>query len=365
MCSLSGKARPLKVRDLGDRALWRTHAEPRGDYCAVKSEFMPVAAKLTHGQREQLVLTDLSASFPDFTGIPLSWTKVSDGRDPPDFLSVGQNGSIGLELIEWLDGGQMGPAKTRETKRKEALRILRTNWKAEYAPQNFRGAFIQAGEKKIAAADEAGLRKEFFDCAAAVDRTWLTNPERSGIALELNDFSGYPLMQTYFAGIRYIGGDPHGFCWIDVEGDGRAYDPGVTVETLKQALERKLSDYATPEKQAHLRAHALSDLYLLVHGGFNAFAYNSPSGPMSLENIAQRGAAFYAAHPQRQIFSRVWFFDSLDSADDLNQLIGYPPGYGRVRWLAQLWPSFSVYPGSDMDTKRETYATLTKVCGIK
>jgi hypothetical protein len=310
-------------------------------------DFVSVAAKLTHDQREQLVLTDLNASFPAFTGLPLSWTKIPDGHDPPDFLSVGPTGRIGLELIEWLDGGQMGPAKTREARRTEVLRVLRTNWKAEYHPQRFCGAFIQVGATRIAAADEAGLRREFFDCVAEVDRTWLTNPERRGIAFWLNDFGGYPLMQVYFACIRFIGGDPHGFCWIEVDGDGGAYDPGVAVETLKQALDKKLSDYSTPEKLAHLRAHALCELCLLVHGGFNAFAYNAPSGPMSLEIIAQRGAAFYAAHQHRRIFNRVWFFDSLDSADDINQLIGYPPGYGRVRWLAQLWPRFSVYPRSN------------------
>ena len=307
---------------------------------------MPVAAKLTHDQREQAVLTDLSASFPDFAGVPLSWTKIPDGQDPPDFLGIGQNQRIGLELIEWLDGGQMGPAKTREARQKDVLRILRTNWKAEYAPKNFRGAFIDVREKKIAAADEAGLRKEFFECAAQVDGTWLTNRERMGPGLELSDFSSYPLMKTYFGGIRFIGGDPHGFCWMDVQGDGGAYDPGVTVETLKQALDKKLSDYSKPEKQAHLQAHGLSELDLLVHGGFNAYAYNSPSGPLSLEDIARLGATFYASHSQRQIFNRVWFYDSLDSADDINAVIGYPPGYGRVRWLAQLWPNFSVYPGS-------------------
>jgi hypothetical protein len=306
-----------------------------------------MAAKLTHDQREQLVLTDLNASFPDFAGVPLSWTKIPDGQDPPDFLGIGPTGRIGLELIEWLDGGQMGPAKTREARQKEVLRVLRTNWKAEYRPQRFRGAFVRVGESKIVAADEAGLRREFFRCAAEVDRTWLTNPKRRGIAFELNDFTGYPVMQASFTAIRYIGGDPHGFCWIDVDGDGGAYDPGVTVNTLTQALDKKLSDYSTPEKQAHFGAHALCELNLLVHGGFNAFAYNSPSGPLSLERIAQSGAAFYAAHPQRQIFNRVWFFDSLDSADYVNQLLGYPPGFGRVRWLAQLWPSFSVYPGSN------------------
>jgi hypothetical protein len=307
---------------------------------------MPVAAKLSHDQREQLVLTDLNASFPDFVGEPLSWTKVPDGQDPPDFVGVGQNERIGLELIEWLDGGQMGSAKTREARRMDALRILRANWKAEYAPQNFRGAFIDVGERKIAAADEAGLRKEFFECAVQVDRTWHTSPERTGTALEVNDFSGYPLMRTYFGGIRFIGGVPHGLCWMDVEGDGGAYNPFAAVETLKQALDKKLSDYSTPEKQAHLQAHGLSELDLLVHGGFNAYAYNSPSGPLSLEDIARRGAAFFEGHPQRRIFDRVWFYDSLDSADDINALIGHAPGYGRVRWLAQLWPSFSVYSGS-------------------
>src|SRR5258708_3578035 len=33
-------------------------------------------------------------------------------------------------------------------------------------------------------------------------------------------------------------------------------------------------------------------------------------------------------------------------ADDLNQLIGFAPGEGLVRWLAQLWPDFRIYPGS-------------------
>jgi hypothetical protein len=41
-----------------------------------------------------------------------------------------------------------------------------------------------------------------------MDRTWLTDPGRTGIAYEQTEFSGYPLMQTYLAGIRYIGDDP-------------------------------------------------------------------------------------------------------------------------------------------------------------
>ena len=302
--------------------------------------------RITHDQREQEVLTDLERHFPNFAG-QFAWTKVPEGQDPPDFLSRGSSGPIGLELIEWLDGEQMGPAKGRESQRDAIRRILADNWQAEYQPQNFRSAVIEPKwGLRIIPAEESTLKTEFFACAKSTDKSWLTNPERVGSLCYENDFSTYPMMGKYFAMIRYAGGEPHGFCWVDVEEDGGAYDPVVTVLTLEQAINKKLSLYSTPEKQAQLNAHGLAELYLLVHGGFNAYRYNTPSGPLSLDQIAQRGADFYAAHPERQMFDRVWFFDSLDSADEVNQLLGYPPGYGRVRWLAQLWPNFTVYSGS-------------------
>jgi hypothetical protein len=73
--------------------------------------------RLTHDQRELEVLTDLEKHFPEFADYPLSWSKVPDGQDPPDFLARAPHGMIGLELIEWLDGKQMGPAKGRESQR--------------------------------------------------------------------------------------------------------------------------------------------------------------------------------------------------------------------------------------------------------
>jgi hypothetical protein len=302
--------------------------------------------RLTHVQREECVLTDLETHFPQFAGQKLLWTSVPEGKDPPDFISHGNSGPIGLELVEWLDGDQMTAAKRRESLRNQIVRLLGTNWENEYRPQNFRGAFIEARDERIARSDAAGLQREFFACAAAVDGTWLTNAERFGGSYYQTEFLGYPLLGKYFSAIRYIGGDPHGHRWMDVEGDGGAFDPAQTVETLRRALDAKLTKYLTPEKQTHLKAHGLSELCLLVHAGFNAFAYNTPSGPLSLEGIARLGGVFYATHAHSQIFNRVWFFDSLDTADELNQEMGFPPGYGRVRWLAQLWPEFRVYPGS-------------------
>lgn len=303
-------------------------------------------ARITHDQREQEVLTDLQKHFPNFAG-QLVWTKVPEGQDPPDFLSRGPSGPIGLELIEWLDGKQMGPAKGRESQREAIRRILVDNWQAEYQPQNFRSAVVEPKwGLRIVPGDESALKTEFFACAKSTDESWLTNSERVGSLYYENDFSTYPMMGKYFAMIRYAGGEPHGFCWIDVEEDGGAYDPGVTVLTLEQAIDKKLMLYSTAEKRAQLNVHGLAELYLLIHGGFNAYRYNTPSGPLSLNQIVRRGADFYQAHPQRKIFDRVWFFDSLDSADEINEVLGYPTGYGRVRWLAQLWPEFKVYPGS-------------------
>jgi hypothetical protein len=301
--------------------------------------------RLNHDQREQDVLTDLENHFPNFAGYPLQWAKVPDGEDPPDFLSRGPAGTVGLELIEWLDGKQMGPAKGRESQRDSIRRTLSEDWQAQYQPQNFSLAVLMPDwNQRISQSDKDLLRREFFACAESVDKAWFSNPERIGRAYYQTEFSGCPLMTRYFQGIRYIGGSPHGFCWIDVEEDGGAFDPAVTVLTLQQAIQKKLSLHSTPEKQSHLNAHGLAELYLLVHGGFNAYRYNTPSGPLSLDHIARQGADFVAAHPQRQMFNRVWFFDSLDSADEINQLLGYSPGYGRVRWLAQLWPDFRVEP---------------------
>jgi hypothetical protein len=302
---------------------------------------MPASCRFTD-EREQIVLADVDAHFPNFAGQGLSWNKVPRGQDPPDFISDAQSGKLGLELTEWLDGDQMTAAKGRESHRDQVRRILARDWETEYRPKHFRGAFLIMGNERISRADETPLRKEFFAHAAEVDGAWLANPERTGNSYYATEFPNYPLMAKYF-NVRYIGGAPHGLCWIHPQGDGGAYDPAASVAALTVALDNKLANYSTPEKQVHLKARKLTELNLLVHGGFNAYAYNTPSSPLSLEDIVRLGAAFYAAHLQQAVFDRVWFFNSLDSADEVNGLLGIPPGQGRVRWLAQLWPDFRIY----------------------
>jgi hypothetical protein len=118
--------------------------------------------RLTHFQREQAVLNDLQAHFPRFTGLPLSWTNIPEGMDPPDFVGNGSGARVGLELVEWLDGNQMTEAKKREAVRNQIVRLLDQNWENEYRPHNFRAAFIEPRGERIAASDADGLQREFF-----------------------------------------------------------------------------------------------------------------------------------------------------------------------------------------------------------
>jgi hypothetical protein len=315
--------------------------------------------RITHGQQERSVLTDLETSFPNFMRRALLWDEVPAGQDPPDFISPNPDAKIGLELTEWLDGDQMRPAKARESQRKEIHRVLTHNWEQEYQPKNFRGAFPSLiGSERISRTDELPLRQEFYACAAEVDHTWADNIDHRGNSHDRTEFASYPLLKKYFSAIHYIGGERHGSNWVDAEGDGGTFDLNGPAETLEQSLDSKLSDYSTPGRQAHLKAHDLSELNLLVHGDSKIYQYNTPARHLNLEEIARRGADYYTVHVQRHVFNRVWFFHSLDTADELNQSLGSGPGEGRVRWLAQLWPEFRVFPGS-LSASRGTQRRLS------
>jgi hypothetical protein len=304
-----------------------------------------MATVSSHLNREQTILSDVELSFPSFTGKSLAW--VHNPQDPPDFIAQDPAGTFGLEFRERLDGQQMGEAQGRDRQRRRLIDLIRTGWEQEYQPNNIALASIEPRWGfRIAPSDESRLRQEFYDCAKNADQTWFTNPECIAHGYYQTEFIGYPLMETNFQAIRYTSpasGPPHGAFWVQVEEDGGAFDPNIPIQTLERALEDKLIKFSRPEWQARLSKHNLSEHYLLIHGGWNAYKSNTPHHPMTLEQIALRGAEFYAAHQQRSLFNGVWFFDSLDSAHDINALFGLPAGSGRVRWLAQLWPTVRVY----------------------
>jgi hypothetical protein len=311
-----------------------------------------MVAASSHFNREQPILLDLEASFPDFTGMSLSW--VHNPHDPPDFIARRPEGARGLEIREWLDFGQTRAAAGREDQRDHLMKIIGTGWESEYQPANIACASIEPHwGQKVKRADEAGLHQEFYRCATQADRTWFTNPERRGRGYYQTEFPGYPLTTTYLQAIRFIDGPTHDHIWMQVEGDGGTYDPGASIQTLENALADKLAQFAKPERQAKVATHNMVEHYLLIHGGWNTYTKNTPHHPLTLREISRQGAACYATHPERGLFDRVWFYHSLDSRDDINQLFGFGSGAGRVRWLAQLWPLLRVYEGSFANSEQK------------
>jgi hypothetical protein len=310
---------------------------------------MMATPRISHGQRELDVLQDLEASFPNFTGRLCAWTPVPEGQDPPDFISKEAGSVIGLELREWLDGEQMAAAKAREIQRALAHGILNQDWE-RHRPNNFCAAFPSLTfTSRISREDQQALREQFFAFASDVDHRWFGDLDRHGRHYYAtgNDFEGYPMLAKYFSGIRFIEGDHvAGLSWIHQDGDGGAYDPNAQIATLRQAFDAKLQDYSRPDAQAKLSTQGLTEFHLLVHGGFNIYAYNTPPGDHPLNEISRHAGEYFAAHALRDVFNRVWFFLSLNSDDELNGLLGFPPGSGRVRFLAQLWPEFRIVAGS-------------------
>ena len=293
-------------------------------------------------------MRELQASFPGFAGVQ-TWTAVAD--DPPDLVGASSDGQVGLELVEWLDGEQMGSAQARKKDREKLWELLAGGWGTAYQPLYLSSAVVcPAWGIKIANSDRPGLRDEFWHFMEYVDRAWFTNPERVGGNL-LGDYGAYPLLSKYCEKIRLRGGEQswkkHGFCWIDIETDGGAFDPSDVIRTLKQAIEKKIDLYSGAISGTPLKGRKLDRFELLVHGSFNLYAYNTPSGPLSVSQIAAAGAAFCVGLPAaRRLFDRIWIFNSLNPAGDLNEMVGLSREKGRLRWLAELWPCYSIDPRS-------------------
>ena len=302
-----------------------------------------MAAPRTHRQRESATLSDLDRCFPSFTGRPVSWDPVPAGNDPPDFIGRAANGSIGLELVEWLDGGQMTDAKHRERYRQQVRDVLKEGWQSRPSPQNFSLAVLSIRwDQRLTPADHAAFRQQFYECAEKVDSTWQTNPKRTGPNYPQLDLSEFPALAKCVKSVLYHGGGPNGQFWVDIRDDGGACDPWLPMRALEKRLDEKIKDYARPQQQARLKGHNLAELTLLVHGGFNIFAYNTPGGPQTARGYASCVHAFCRQHPSRDVFGRVWFFHSVDPASEINGMLGNPPDAGRIRFLAQIWPVLRV-----------------------
>ena len=160
--------------------------------------------RLTHVQRETAVMQELQASFPGIAGVP-TWSPVPD--DPPDFTGDSSSALVGLELVEWLDGTQMGVAQARRAYREKLRNLFGASWATEHQPANLSSAVVcPFWEIKVTRDDETGLCAEFWSFMKGIDQTWQTNPERVGDNL-LADHSSWPLLSKYVETIRLRAGE--------------------------------------------------------------------------------------------------------------------------------------------------------------
>jgi hypothetical protein len=303
-----------------------------------------VRHRLSHTQREAIVIQELQTSFPGFADVS-SWSPVAD--DPPDVIGSSPTGIVGLELVEWLDGIQMGAAQGRKSYREKLWKLLGAGWATEYQPKNLSSAVVcPFWDRKPTQTEQASLKSEFWRCVEDVDLNWADNPNRQGSNLLVRDMS-WPVLSKFIQAIRLRSGEQswktYGFSWIDIEEDGGSYDPNEVIRTLELSIRKKVDLYNDPQRIANLQSKKLDRLELLVHGGFNLFFYNTPMGSLSVSDIASAGAAYYARLPlERRVFDRIWLFNSLNPASDLNELVGFDRNKGQLRWLVELWPNFSV-----------------------
>jgi hypothetical protein len=294
-----------------------------------------MAANPVLKSREEIILEDLNQHFPEVFHPLTPWKLLSRGEDPPDAIGISVGGKhVGLELTEWLHGDQMTRAKGREAMRKDLARIL--DWKNHPKPQNFQIAIVgPRWGTRVKQSDAVSLCREFHAAIYWADNNWESESRWPPVILMGPDLQTYPVLNKYVACIQFLPGKAgdltqYGISWIDFQLDGGAYDPNVASQALIESISDKAAYYETAERVAHLERQELDELLLLVHGGFNQAAYNTPfHAPWkSLTDVA-REAAFYCAANSTP-FNQVWLFHSL----------------GNQRSLAQLSPEFHFHPSS-------------------
>jgi hypothetical protein len=163
----------------------------------------------------------------------------------------------------------------------------------------------------------------------------------------MQDLSRYPTLHKYLMYILFLGGKPTGFYrWFMAQRSRGVFDPNSARLALENAIDKKMGDYSTAKKKAHLAKHRLTEINLLIHGGSYIVLYNAPWDSLQIEQMARFGSEYCAAHIDRKTFDRVWFFYGIDNGPaEFLKLMGLKPEEGKVRWMAQLWPEFHVLPG--------------------
>jgi hypothetical protein len=291
---------------------------------------------------ENAILKQISSSFPAFMrGIKF----VPANPDPPDFVGEGEGGErIGLKLTSWLNRDQTRAAAGRERMRADLQNIL--DWRNHPIPENFSSAVVMPRwGKRLRKADYPSFCDEFHRAARDIDNTWTAlriqhdwRPEhlRRGFDYCEYDLQRYPTLSKYVLSIVFFEppeprSTPVENSWIDFEIDGGVYDPKTSIQSLRDAIERKIDKYSGFTVSTRPSGRDRGKLYLLVYADPRRSLCNTPyQTPLQMRISPVEGLKEIAKEATEDLIKRHKIFDGV--------FLFYP--LWNSQWLAQIWPSF-------------------------
>jgi ssDNA-binding Zn-finger/Zn-ribbon topoisomerase 1 len=280
---------------------------------------------------ERLNFDAFRKACPDFAGRPLK--SFRRGGEPPDFLCFDpKRKRIGLELVEWLEQGQIAREKPLYSLEREYLRVIRSDKRV--APKNIGQVFVYVKkDKRLSAGHAKQFRKELYKFIANVNSRWSANPEwTDSQGQDFHDFSGFPTLAEHLAMLVFFSRDrfsPYpGVPWIWFEMHGGAFSCQWMLDALLANIKKKIEKYDKPGNKKELQEQRLDEFYLLAYYD-QAVLYNTPySGvEFGFADVASAVHRYLAAtqHP----FDKVFLFSPLERESQVIQV--WPPVLGKNR----------------------------------
>jgi len=225
---------------------------------------------------------------PNFAGEKIiEWKQPADEREFPDIICSSQSGgTVGVELGEWLNEGEIRAAKAMDRLQQSILGAVGSQGenKTEYIYAIW---MLPKPKARIKPDDTELFRTQLFQYIDEVDRRWPNErfwQSPQGFKARNEDLSKYSVLQKYLTGIRFFPSDwyegwppngrkvkrkwPEGQDWILFP----AHVDWFSEDTMLQPLFELLSD----KKQHYGSSGTGFDHLSLVIYYNSALLYNSP-----------------------------------------------------------------------------------------
>ena len=290
------------------------------------------AVKAIRGERA--IFASFLRACPNFAGERLKeWDVVDEwyanrALDPPahpfdkrpDIIALTASGKrIGVELKSWINQEQIHEARKQEPIQENIRKAI-----GQQGPNTTRcigQVWLSARQVGFDAGDAANFREQLFARIEEVDKNWAQKPDREQISSQdERDFAGFPILEKYLRSARFYSKTrDRSRNWITFPYSTSHYSPNTMRETLRKALIAHTKD---ERYNRDLRTQVgLDEVYLLVHYGFKAFAYNTP---FDAPNFGFKQAAEFASgvlNGDGGYFDRVFLFQFLVGKEEAYRIV--------------------------------------------